>query len=276
MIRTLTTRSTLLAALSTSLVLGACTDETDRTTAKFSTADAAHLERALDVVGANDLAQLYLVGAFIAGTNQPGCPSFVTTGNVTTVTGGCTTDDGARLEGRFIATNMQGIFTTNPSYDPSKPSSVEAEAWTVTDPSAPGPESIDGKVTVTNVGGVAGNGAALEGAADVDLGGIAAHSELSFSCDATDLCTHGKDSWVDIDGVGAATLAGTWRFDEPRTGTVTATGAETLVLDIGASTDECRMYRIDGGATQMVCDAVDQSARVAPAAGNRWLRALGR
>ncbi|MBK9035683.1 MAG: hypothetical protein IPL61_31275 [Myxococcales bacterium] len=275
MIRTLTTRSTLLAALSASLVLGACTDETDHTSAKFSSADAAHLERALDVAAASDLGQLYVVGAFIAGANEPGCPSFVTTGNVTTVTGGCTNDDGTRLEGRIIATNVQGIFTTNPSYDPSKPSTVEAEAWTATDPGAPA-ESIDGKVTLTNVGGVADNGEVFDGAADAALGGIAAHSEIAFTCDATHLCTHSEDSWVDIDGVGAATLAGTWRLGEPRTGTITATGAETLVLDIGASTDECRMYRIDGGATQMVCDAPDQSARLAPSAGNRWLRSIGR
>ena len=275
MIRTLTARPTLIAALSASLLVAACSDETDRTTAKFSTADAAHLERALGVIGANDVGSLLIVGMFVAGSDEPGCPSITTTGNVTTVAGGCNAEDGTRLEGQIVVTNVQGIFTSNPSYDPSKPSTVEAKDWTAIDVGAPA-QSITGKVTMTNTGGVADNGGTLTGTVDADVDGIFAHSDITYTCDATDHCTHGGGSWVDIDGVGMAELSGTWGFDEPRSGAITATGAETLVLDMAASTDDCRVFRIGGGANQMVCEPVDPGARQAPGAGNPWLKTLGR
>ena len=270
MIRTLSRPLFLAAVVSTSLFAAACSDDPERDAATFSTLDDARLARALDLTAGRDLASLYITGLFVAGANDPApaCPAFATTGNVTTVTGGCTNDDGVRLEGRFVITNMPGLFSPSPTYDPTQPSVVEAFDWKGTDPDGV-VEGIDGKVTVT---GSADTATVLTGAVDATLGGIAAHLELSTSCDDTDLCTLADGAFFEIDGVGAATLSGTYRFDEPRTGAITATGAETLVLDVAAGTDTCRTYRIGSAAPVQLCEEEQSSGK--RAIGNRassWL-----
>lgn len=270
MIRSLTRPLFLAAVVSTSLFAAACSDDADHSSATFSTLDDAHLARALDLTAGRDLASLYVTGLFVAGANDPApaCPAFLTTGNVTTVTGGCTNDDGVRLEGRFVITNMPGFFDSNPTYDPTQPSVVEAIDWKTTD--ADGVvEGIDGKVTVT---GSAETAMVLTGAADATLDGIAAHLEMSTSCDDTDLCTLADGAFFEIDGVGAATLAGTYRFDEPRTGTITATGADTLVLDVAAGTDTCRTYRIGSAAPVQLCEEEQSSGkRAIGSRASSWL-----
>ncbi len=269
------TRTSILAAalVSTSLLTMACGGD-DHDTAKFTGLDNAHLDRALAAMTGGDVGSLYVVGMFISGGSSTECPTITSSNNVTTVHGGCTTSDGDKLEGSIVATNLPGVFTTNPSYDPSKPGTVVADGWKAT--SATGEvQSIDGEVTIKNTGGVADNGGTVSGWADSLLDGLAAHTEISWTCDATDLCSIGGDAWFDIDGVGAATLSGTFRMDDPRTGAIDAKGAETLTLDVAASTDECRTYKINGGAPQQRCDEPDPNAKQAPA-GNRWLRAIGR
>jgi hypothetical protein len=274
MIRPASPRWFLFAALSTSLLAAACGGD-DHSTAKFTGADTAHLDRALQVASGRDLASVWLVGAFVAGANQQGCPSIVTVNSVTTVTGGCTNEDGARLDGKFIITNVQGIFSSTPSYDPSKAGTVVAQGWKVTNAGG-AVESVDGTVTITNTGGVADNGGVVAGSVDTRLDGIDAHTEAAWSCDVSDLCSYTADSWFDIDGVGAATLSGQFRFDDPRTGSIVATGAEILTIDVAASTDECQAFRIGDGAVQTRCEPADPNAKRAAGIDRRWLRSLGR
>jgi hypothetical protein len=271
MTRTLAPRFFLTAALSTSLFAAACGGD-DHSTAKFTGADAAHLDRALSAIAGGDLGSVVLVGAFVAGTTQPGCPAFAYANNVTTVSGGgCVNEDGVKLEGKFVITNMQGLFQEVPEYDPTKPSVVEAQDWKATAPDGTY-DSIDGKVTMTPA---AGAGGAITGAVEARIDGIDTHTDAGWSCDATDLCSYAEDSWIDVDGIGAATLSGQFRFDDPRTGAITATGAEILTLDVAASTDECRAYRIGDGALQMRCEPTDGNAKRA-GQGNVWLRQLGK
>ena len=151
MTRTLAPRFFLTAALSTSLFAAACGGD-DHSTAKFTGADDAHLDRALSAIAGGDLGSVFIVGAFVAGTTQPGCPAFAYADNVTTVTGGgCLNEDGVKLEGKFVITNMQGIFQEVPEYDPTKPSVVEAQDWKATAPDGTY-DAIDGKVTMTTSG----------------------------------------------------------------------------------------------------------------------------
>lgn len=270
MTRTLAPRFFLTAALSTSLFAAACGGD-DHSTAKFTGADAAHLDRALAAAAGSDLGSVYVVGAFVAGTTQPGCPAFAYANNVTTVTGGgCVNEDGVKLEGKFVITNVQGIFQEVPEYDPSKPSVVEAQDWKATAPDGTY-EGIDGTVTMTT----SANGGVISGAVEARVDGIDTHTDAGWSCDASDLCSYAEDSWIDVDGIGAATLAGQFRFDDPRTGSIVATGAETLTLDVAASTDDCRAYRIGNGAVQMRCEPTDGNAKRV-GQDNVWLRQLGK
>lgn len=250
-----------LAALPLSLLV-AC-DDPDRKTATFSTADDAHLRRAVEVIRAGDAGQLFIPALFLAGEHDPtACPSITTVGNVTTITGGCTDDDGDRFEGRIVATNFQGAFTELPSYDPTQPTVAVAEGFTATTDTQT--VSLDGRVSSAPRGATPEEGMRLEALIDATIDGLHAHTDATYDCDATDLCTLAGGSWVDIDGVGAAELSGTYRYDEPRTGAITATGAETLVIDVVASTD-CIAFTIDGGAVRQLCDEEEPSSRRVPA-----------
>jgi hypothetical protein len=266
MIRSRALPTLLLATMSTAALGAGCSDGDDHQTAEFATASDAQLRRTIGAMRVGDLATLYIIGAFTSGTNSDACPGIVSSGAVTTITGGCTNDDGDRLDGRIVVTNVQPVFATNPSYDPAQPSTVEAFDFTVV--GTDGTESIDGKVTQTVTGGSADNGGVVTGSTDVTVEGIAVHSEIGFSCDASELCTLRDESWIDVDGLGGAVLTGTFRFDDPATGTITATGADTLVMDVATTDDDCVTFRIDGGATRQLCDPDAPSAkRRTPVAG---------
>jgi|JI6StandDraft_1071083.scaffolds.fasta_scaffold38837_4 hypothetical protein len=259
MIRSLTRPLFLAAVVSTSLFAAACSDDPSREGLTFSTLDAAHLERALDLTAGRDLSMLYVTGLFVSGANEPApaCPVFVSTGNVTTVTGGCTSDDGARFEGRIVITNMPALFGESPTYDPTQPSVIEAIDWKATD--ADGlVQGIDGKLTAT---GDADSAVSMTGAVDATLDGITAHLEMSTSCDDADRCTMADGSFFEIEGLGAATLSGSYGFADPPSGAITATGAETLVLDVAAGTDTCRTYRIGSAAPVQLCEEEQPSGK---------------
>src|SRR5688572_33187347 len=90
--------SPLLAAALAALATACAADEPDP--AVFSTADASHLRRALGAYTAGDLNSLFILGVEKAGDGHAFCPRTVTTGDVTTVHGDCTTGGLARVEDR--------------------------------------------------------------------------------------------------------------------------------------------------------------------------------
>ena len=244
-----------LATLSLSL-FAACGDaDVDapiRQTAIYSGVDDAHLQRTLDVLSARDVGTLLINGMAASGDSRTTCPMIATSGPTTTVTGNdCVSEGGARFAGRLVLTNVEPLFGSNPAYDPTKPSTIIAEDFTVTEGTAV--DRLNGTLTLSADDGDGGR--TFDAVLDATVDGIAAHSDLTYDCDATDLCTVIAGSWVDIDIVGAATVEGTFRRDEPPTGAITAIGAETLVLDVAASTDRCHRFRIDGGAARELCRA---------------------
>lgn len=249
----------LLSSASAALLLAACGESHDD--ARFSTADSAHLDRALDVIEAGDAGQLLLIGVFTSGENRTGCPTITSAGPVTTITTDCVNDAGNLVRGRIVVTNMPSAIDENPAYDPLKPSSVEAFDLSVTEDDQV--QRLDGKVTI----GVrdADYIGTLEARVDATVDGLTAHTDVTYGCDETDLCTFGDDSWFDVDGIGAATLSGTFRFDDPRYGSIVATGIETLVLDVAASGDGCRAVTIDG-QSRSTCEP--PAARLTPAASS--------
>src|SRR5262245_38326070 len=85
------------------------------------------------------------LGTVSSGQNAPtSCPRVVTDRQDTTVTGGCTDEDGVRFEGSLEIHNLPGLEIENPAYDPSQSSSIELD-FRVTSPQGED-VVLDGKV----------------------------------------------------------------------------------------------------------------------------------
>ncbi len=238
------------AALAALATLAGCPGGSDLD-ATFVDATPAQLERALQVGSGGDGGSAYFLGMLLSQQDAPeDCPRLVTSGATTTVTGGCDTDGGGRIEGRIVIENVPPFFAEDPDIDPDAPSSVSYDNFHVVD----GDDDIfiDGVVELDPV----------TQAAAIDLTvraeGIEATSQLTLSCDATDLCSAAEGGEVEIVGIGRAAIEGSWRLDEPAEGTLTLRGADTVVFDVGASADNCVPYTLADGTTGEVCDTDEQ------------------
>jgi len=235
--------------LSTSLLTACGTDaepDPDQDlNAEFSSADELHRARAISTALGFDYGMAYFVGAAYSGLDEPdGCPRIVTDGSVTTVTGGCDGDSG-RFDGRIVLDNVPQLFGGEDANDPTKPQVLTFEAFETEDED--GAWTIDGEIRLADLTQVSAQLA-------LGIDGLNASSDLRMTCEAQD-CTAGAGSWVDVEGVGTASVSGTWNLDsDDPSGKVTLTGAEVLVVDLDAAADGCIPYSIDGAAAGELCD----------------------
>ena len=243
--------------LSTSLLsltaLAGCPGSETEYDAKFAEATDAQLQRSFAASAGGDLESALLIGIlFSGGASEPGaCPTVTTDGQDTTVTGGCTTEDGDRWDGSIEIHNLPGFFVENPAYDPEAPSSVVFDLHII--PFGGGDEvDLSGSVEVA------------EGSASsdftVDAEGIETTSRLTLECEDEGPCTAASGSEIIVEGLGGAAVEGTWSLGEEASGEVRVKGADTLVFDM-ASRDEngCVDYAI-GDRTGQVCGEGDEPA----------------
>lgn len=242
----------ILIAVPAALFAAACTDDDpdgpveepgDRN-AVFSTADSATMRRVLRSIQGNDVLAVTVVGMSFSGDDRAGCPAVVSEGPVTTVTGGCSNDEGVRVDGRLVLTNVRALGG-NPAVDPTRPGTIEAFGWQVTSDLA---YRMDGRVVMTAVDGDPARGQTLEADVDVELDGFPVHAELALVDDDQEFSTYQPGSWIHLDGIGSADLSGTFRATGVLggNGVITATGAETLTYEVFQLGD-CDAYSIDGG-----------------------------
>lgn len=144
--------------------------------ARFADASPAQLERALRAASGHDLVSALVLGIALSGKHQPTeCPAIVTAGQDTTVTGGCTRENGTRLEGTIAIHNLPS-WEDDSEYDPSKPGSVELDFRIV----FPQHDEIvlDGRVELLEE-----PEQRISGALTLDTEGIASTSRLDFGCE---------------------------------------------------------------------------------------------
>jgi len=99
-----------------------------------------------------------------------------------------------------------------------------------------------------------GNRLDLELTAGLDVG--EAHSDLRIDCESAIMeCTALDGSRIDVTGLGAAEVSGTWKLDQqdPR-GSLILAGADVLELDFERATENCIPYSIDGEDAGEICD----------------------
>ncbi len=234
--------------LSTSFLAGCGADDPadPELDAVFSSADQLHRERAIGAALGFDFGMAYFIGGAYAGQDVPdGCPVVVTDGDRTTVTGGCDSDSG-RVDGRIVLDNVPALFTDDEP-DPSRPQLLTFDAYVADDDD--GRWAIDGTIRFDPAAGT------LATDLGVELDGPAATTSLRMTGEDGEPWTAGDGSWIDVDGIGAAAVSGTWSLDsDAPSGRMTLTGAEVLVLDLEAAVDGCIPYTIDGAAAGELCD----------------------
>lgn len=236
-------------------LLAACSDDGggDPTyDARFASADEATRARALAAAGGADYAVAYFVGSAYAGFDEAtACPRVERSGSTTTVTGGCTNDDGTRYEGRIVLDNVAGFFSEDDSVDPTRSQQLDFEDFSIID--ADGELLIDGSVEVRPAAEqrvVADLYAAFEGE------GVHSHLDLTFT--ESGMSTLAAGSWIEVDGLGGARASGTFNMstDTPA-GALTLAGADTLVADFDAVEGSCVPLTIDGAPAGELCDTAE-------------------
>jgi hypothetical protein len=240
-----------LLASSSLLSFAACGGDDGNVTpeydADFASADDAHLMRALGAgIGMDAKLAHFTVAGYasfpIDDDTGLSCPTFARSGDQVTVTGGCTMDDGTRIEGRIIYSNVAPIFPSN-DYDPSKPTSITFEDYSMEDDD--GLFAYDGTLRIEPSGATSAN-------LTVTMLDITVRSKLEVTC-ADGECTVDDDSWIDVDDLGGARVEGTWPFDATMWGgAVTLRGAQVLEMDTADATGDCLPYSLDG-VEKMIC-----------------------
>lgn len=225
---------------------GASSDEVS-----FADATPAQLGRVYSASAGEDLAAALVLGVGFAGQNDPGsCPATVTQGQDTTVTGGCTMKDGARVDGSIAIHNLNG-FVENPAYDPSQPGFVKLDFHVTT---LQGKRiDLDGRVDFS--GPDKPDGTRLQGDLTISAGGVDSISHLTLSC-VDETCTTLPGSEIELSDLGGGSVEGTWEGYwgiGAWSGRLTVRGADVLVIDI-ANQDEkqCAPYKI-GAKRGIVC-----------------------
>lgn len=209
--------------------------------ARFADATPAQLERVYSASSGHQLNLVLFVGAVLSGQNSPrSCPAIVTRGQDTTVTGGCTTPDGERIDGSIALHNFS-LFDEAPAYDPSQPSTIKFDDFHVK--TARGERTgVDGHVELD--GRVESDRWSLQGDLTLSAGGIDSTSRLSLACVRGGSCTAAPGAKVELSDLGGGSIEGTWNIDPP-SGSVTVRGADVLVIDVAGSDDhQCAPYKL--------------------------------
>lgn len=241
-------KSTIAALLASTSLLAACGDDPDYD-ATFSGADDAHLMRAVQVgLGTDGFLAMFLgaaYGSLADAEDPPACPSVEIDGDATVIVGGCTLDDGTRIDGELRLENVPPLFIEDPSYDESKPTVLTFDAFSTTEPSGE-VWYFDGTVRLEN------DSEKIVLDLETELSGIAAHADMTLICEGS--CAPADGASIFVDGIGLAEVSGEWTLEgETSSGTLTLSGKEVFEIDLAQPSNECISYSIDGEIAGEIC-----------------------
>jgi hypothetical protein len=211
--------------------------------ATFVGADRLHIKRTLQAASGLEVTYAGVVGALSAITASS-CPQVTHDGNRALIkANGCTESNGETFDGTITAENMPDTST----YDATKPMKLTFDGWTMT---AKGdiPVVLDGTITATETG--------YTSELSFTDDNLLTHSALEVSRDASGVITAKDGASVEIDGLGSASVSGTWRVatvKAPSSGKITVTGKDTIVFNLDApDSNGCYSYTINGAAADGV------------------------
>lgn len=202
----------LSSSLLSAAALAGCADDPR---ARFADASLAQLDRTFTSSIGDDLAAAMILGINLAGKSDPAaCPAVTTTGVDTTVTGGCTTEHGARFDGAIAIHNVE-------SFPATEPGSVELDLQFT---------SREGE-RYAFVGRVDLDAAGVRGDLTLDVGGIQSTSRLDFRCEGGETCTLSPGAEIEISELGTASVEVS-SAGASLDGLLEVRGEDVLVLDL--------------------------------------------
>jgi hypothetical protein len=218
--------------------LGGCSEQR----ARFADATRPQLARAYWASSGTEMelgvVTALTIAAFAPSNDATSCPTVVTKGQDITLSGGCSTKDGARVEGSIAIHDLHGFEQM-----PPQPISIEFDHYVTSSKNEN--SALDGRVQLDPSG--------ISGDLTLDTGGISSTSHLTLTChvdiDSTaglqlGKCTASPSSEIEISDLGSAGVEGTWSLTGPPSGLVTVRGADVLTFDIAHAQMGCVPYTI--------------------------------
>ena len=225
--------------------------------ANFQMASTSQLGAVLDAAtGRNAWQSAFgLSLALAAYRNPPSCPAVQGSGTSWTITGGCTDRDDTTWSGKATISNAPGFNgQAAAGYDPSRPTTIAFDMWTVAGGGSG--TTLDGTVAYADLRLVSEADSypafsSLESALTVTTAHITTSEQVHLALDPTGWSLT-SPSWLELDGLGSATLSGAWSDGSTPSGTLTVHGADDLVFDFTQLQQECVGYTI-GSTTGVAC-----------------------
>lgn len=245
-------RSTFLAYSFTGLTalsLVACDDSSGSINpedqARFAGATLVQKQRALAAGLAGD-ASIGILLASTVETNAPNpCPSFVRTGDTVVATGGCTDDDGNQITGSITGKNVPALF--GGGNDPSKPIEITFDNYKMASAGGANTIILDGTI-------IARPDRSMTASLSTDLNGMTVVTDATWRPSGAST-TADAGSIIELVGLGAAAIEGTWNADEDApAGAIRLRGADVLAADFSRMANGCVPLTVDGGAAGELCD----------------------
>jgi hypothetical protein len=226
--------------------------------ASFANATPAQLMRVYAASSGSDLEAAILFGASLSGSNDTSsCPTIVTTGQDTIVTGGCSTKAGDRVEGSISVHSTPSQLSTVFDY---RVTTSKHENLSIV-----GHAEIDMSI--------------ISGDLKIEANGMSSSSHLTLACTDDGACAASPDSGIELSDLGNAGVEGKWSLGTPPSGQVTVRGADVITFDV-ANRDKnlCVPYTV-AGKNGSVClgntaQAGGQAQATAGTRMQRWSRRL--
>ncbi len=219
--------------------------------ASFASASDLQRQRAVMAGSGAEAVFAFLVGGFAVSPDQDGaCPTLSIRGATTTATFDCTDDDGDRVDGRVVATNIGPLVGGQPVVDPSRDGVLEFDGFHQHGATPEQELSFDGTITLRP-------DQRMILALEASLGGVTVVTDATFLArDGLTIAAEGSS--IDVEGLGRATIGGAWFNGEQPAGTLVLEGTDVLRAAYGDKADGCVPLTVDGQAAGELCE---QSSR---------------
>jgi hypothetical protein len=232
------------------LALAACGSSEPARDAVFASAPEGQIHRAFSAASGADAAGALFLGVAYATApaSTTSCPRIAHDGGRTTITGGCSNDEGIKYEGTATFDNVPTL--TGGGYDPSKPTRIEFDGFKA-NAQAKDPVIIDGSVTISKT--------SMTTELSLTADNVSSHAAIELTQGADGSVTAQDGSSIDVEKLGSAAVSGTWKPAKDgaaATGKITVTGKDVLVFDLGAAdANGCAPYSVGGAVKGKECPA---------------------